>query len=176
MRSIRSHLMQSLAALLATAPIAALAFNSGSTGADGTLVSVPVSVAANAPAIVQTLLLTTASGAVPAANPTAALLQIGPGVPTLDSISPILAAQGQTITLTIRGQHFNGATAVIATPGAGLTFASTPSVSTDGTVLTIAVAIAPNAPLGSSVIQVLLPGAASSSTPAPANTFTVTSP
>jgi len=37
MRSIQSHLMQSLAALLAATPIAALAFSSGSTGADGPL-------------------------------------------------------------------------------------------------------------------------------------------
>jgi len=171
----RGNLLSAAAGVNAV-PGTGLSFGALQVSLDGTQVSVPVSVAANAPAIVQTLVLTTASGAAPAANPSAALLQIGPGVPTLDSISPILAAQGQTITLTIRGQRFIGATAVIATPGTGLTFATTPSVSADGTALTIGVAIAPNAPLGSSVIQVLVPGAASSSTATPANTFTVTSP
>ena len=172
---IRGNLL-SAAVGVSAVPGTGLSFGTLQVSLDGTQVSVPVSVAANAPAIAQTLVLTTASGAAPAASPSAALLQIGPGVPTLDSISPILAAQGQTITLTIRGQRFNGATAVIATPGTGLTFASTPSVSADGTVLTIGVAIAPNAPLGSSMIQVLVAGAASSSTATPANTFTVTSP
>ncbi|TMI98553.1 MAG: hypothetical protein E6H01_12265 [Bacillati bacterium ANGP1] len=67
-------------------------------------------------------------------------------------------------------------TAVTATPPDGITFSSTLTVDTAGTIITIDMVIAPDAPPTSRVIQVVVPGAVSRSDAVPANTFTVFPP
>jgi hypothetical protein len=94
----------------------------------------------------------------------------------VSSISPILSTTGSLVTLTVRGQNMQNATAVTATPATGLTFDTSLSVTPDGTELTVRLQIAPNAPLGSRLIQVLTPTATSSVQQSPANTFTVFAP
>lgn len=140
---------------------------------DGTQVSVPITIDSNAPATVREVRVNNASGAIPFSDARANRLAISSGVPRIDSITPIQATQGTTVTMTIRGANFTGATAVTATPGSGITIGSPPVVDSTGTIITVGVAVALNAPLGSSVIQVFVPGAASTAVAAPANTFTV---
>src|SRR5262249_4818751 len=99
----------------------------------------------------------------------------GVGVPQFDSITPIVAARGTTFTLTIRGSNLKGALAVTAMPATGITIGNTFNIDATGTQLDVGMSLAPDAAFGSRVIQVLVPGAASNSTPTPANTFTVIS-
>src|SRR5213593_1812944 len=143
---------------------------------DGSQVSVPITVAADAPVVTREVVVTTASGRLAFSDPQANRLRIGAGVPRMDSITPILANQGQKLTLTVRGANFQGVTAVTATPPDGITFSSTLTVDTAGTIITIDMVIAPDAPPTSRVIQVVVPGAISRSDAVPANTFTVFPP
>jgi len=143
---------------------------------DGSQVSVPISVAADAPVVMREVVVTTASGRLAFSDPQANRLRIGAGVPRMDSITPILANQGQKLTLTVRGANFQGVTAVTATPPDGITFSSTLTVDTAGTIITIDMVIAPDAPLTSRVIRVTVPGAISTNQAVPANIFTVFPP
>jgi hypothetical protein len=143
---------------------------------DGTQVSVPITIATGAPATVREVRLQNASGRVPFADPAASRFTIGVGVPLFDSITPIVAVEGTTFTMTIRGSNFTGATAVTATPPDGIAISNTFAVNATGTQLDVQMAIAVDAPVGSRVIQVLVSGAASSATASPANTLNVVTP
>jgi len=101
------------------------------------------------------------------------VFRIATGAPSIDSLSPILASRGQTFTMTVRGQNFQGVTRVSATPGSGIFIDSLPAVNGAGTEITVQVSIAADAPLGSSVFRVFTPGGATTDAAAPANTFTV---
>jgi hypothetical protein len=142
--------------------------------ADGKQVTVPISIASDAATTLRTVVLTDSAGKTVFGNPAGAIFGIYPDtVPQFSSISPILSTTSSTLTLTIIGQGLQNATAVVATPADGLTFDSQPVVNTDGTQLTVRVKIAPDAPLGSRVIQAVTPVTASSGDSTPANTFTV---
>jgi len=147
-----------------------------SVAPDGSQVSVPITIASAAPATIREVRLQGAGGRIPFADPAASRFTIGVGVPQFDSITPIVAAQGTTFVMTIRGSNFTGATAVTATPSDGIVFSNTFTVNPTGTQLDVAMTIAAGAPLGSRVIQVLVPGAASSAVAAPANTLNVVTP
>jgi hypothetical protein len=143
---------------------------------DGTQLSAPITVDANAATGWHAVKLTSATGEVPFGDIAKARFYVGAGVPSFSSIEPILATQGSNVTLTIRGQHFQNATAVTATPADGITFTFPPTVNSDGTQVMVPFSIAPDAPLGSRVIQLTTPAATSSDAAGPENTFTVYPP
>lgn len=145
--------------------------------ADGSQVTVPISIAADAAPTVRTLVLSDATGKIAFSNPAGSTFGIYPNaVPQFSSISPIVSTAGSLVTLTILGQNLQNATAVVALPGGGFTFDPQLAVNGDGTQLTVRVQIAPDAPLGARVIQVVTPVTASSSEPSVANKFTVYAP
>ena len=143
---------------------------------DGTQVSLTFAVAANAPSGPREVVVSAGGVRVAFFGAAASRLYVATGAPSIDSLTPILAAQGSVVTLTVRGQNLQAASAVAAQPGDGLAFEPAPSVDSGGTQLVIRFTIAPSAPIGPRVIQVLTPGGISSGNAAPANTFTVTSP
>ena len=63
-----------------------------------------------------------------------------------------------------------------STPASGLVISSTPTISADGTILTVDIRVNSDAALGDRVIQVTTPGGVTGSNAAPANTFTVYPP
>jgi hypothetical protein len=75
--------------------------------------------------------------------------------------------------MILRGQNFQGVTAVTATPGSGIQISTTPSANAAGTEVTVGVAIAADAPPGPHVFRVHTPGGATTDEAVPANTFTV---
>ncbi len=110
---------------------------------------------------------------VPFIPPGANTFRIGAGVPSIDSITPILGNRGQTITMIIRGQNFQGVTAVTASPGTGLSIDNAPTANAAGTEVTVRIGIAADAPEGSHLIRVITPGGVSTAFDPAANTFTV---
>ncbi len=143
---------------------------------DGTQVSVTFSVATSAPVGPREVVVSAGGMRVPFFAASAARVYVAAGAPSIDSITPILAAQGSIVTLTVRGQNLRGASAVTAQPADGLGFEPTPAVDSTGTQIVIRFTIAPSAALGPRVIRVVTPGGITSSDAAPANTFTVISP
>jgi hypothetical protein len=140
---------------------------------DGSQVSLPITVQPAAVPGVRGVQLFRGADQVPFIPAGGNTFAIGVGVPSIDSIAPILGGRGQTVGLTIRGRNFQQLRAVTALPAAGLFIDSTPSVNAAGTEITLQIGIASDAPLGGRVIRVVTPGGSSTADALPANTFTV---
>jgi hypothetical protein len=90
--------------------------------------------------------------------------------PSVDSVSPALISRnGQAVTLTINGRNLTGATAVTLTPSTGITV-GVPTVSPDGSTVTVSITVSASAPTG--VVDVVVSGPGFS-TPAGAGRFVV---
>ncbi|HXU92410.1 MAG TPA: IPT/TIG domain-containing protein, partial [Gallionella sp.] len=140
---------------------------------DGTQLTIPVTLGANAAVGYRWVSLNRTGGTLNFAKPGMNAFWIATALPTLDSIAPILGQRGTTVsTVTIRGANLQNATAVVAEPPDGITF-GVPAVDATGTVLTVGMAIDANAPTTARVIRVSTHGTMSSAVAAPANTFTV---
>lgn len=162
---------------VAITPAQGITVGAHAASGDGATLTIPLAIATDAQALVpRRIVLAGVQGEVLFAQNASPIIVVGPGVPTLDSITPILASPGDKFTMTIRGANFSGASAITATPETGITFSNTRSVNAAATELTVDLAVAQDAPLGSRVIRVWVPGAASSDEAAPANTFTIHAP
>lgn len=142
---------------------------------DGSAISVPLTVASDAPISQRKVVVTGSAGAFPAASADADRIQIVRVAPEIFSIDPISSTPGGLVTLTVRGRNLHDAQSVSLNPATGITVGTSPAVSSDGSTLTAMVAIAANAPLGAKIVTVTTPGGNSAATPSPANTFTVAS-
>ena len=94
-------------------------------------------------------------------------------LPEVVSLEPILARQGDTVNLVIRGTNLDGALQVTAEPASGIELAPTFTVNAAGTELRIQIVVRSDAPLGARVIRVFTRFGGSSANASPANTFTV---
>jgi YD repeat-containing protein len=139
---------------------------------EGTQVSAPLTLS-GAEAGLRGLRVLRGSEAVPFVAPAVNTFRIGVGTPGIDSITPILESRGQTFTMVLRGQNFEGVSAVTATPGTGIHVDNAPSANAAGTEVTVRITIAADAPTGSHVFRVHTPGGATTDQAVPANTFTV---
>ena len=141
---------------------------------DGRSVTVPVTVAANAPTTVRKVTLSGPQQPYIAAGPGADQLRVTLPAPEILSIDPIFATTGTTaMTLTVRGRNFQLAQSVALTPSTGISVSATPSVNADGTIFTVALSVAPLAPTGPRVVTVTTVGGTSDSTLSAANIFSV---
>ena len=113
--------------------------------------------------------------AVPFAGPASEPLSLWltPGLPDVASLETIVARQGDTVSLLIRGTNLGDAIRVTSEPNGGLDFAPDFTVNAAGTELRIQLSVRDDAPLGARVIRVVSRLGGSSSTASPANTFTV---
>jgi hypothetical protein len=143
---------------------------------DGTQVVVPVTVAANASTTVRQVVVNAGTARVPYSNPLGNLIVVANAAPIIQSISPILSTQGSSFTLTIRGSNFQSLRSVSFGPADGVIVGTGATVSTDGTQITIPIALSTTATLGARVVQVTTAGGVSDTTASPANTFTIYAP
>lgn len=101
------------------------------------------------------------------------LVRVGPEV---TGLTPTTGAQGETLTLTVTGTNFTGATALtflLNGVADGTITASTLTVNPTGTELTATASIAPTAAIGPRVVTVTTPSGTSSSRASAANTVAV---
>jgi YD repeat-containing protein len=161
-------------ALVGVSPATGITLGTPVLQPDGTL-SVPITLAVDAPAGTRELMLSDGSAPILFTEAAAARFIVATGEPRIDSITPILARQGDTATLTIRGAHLNHASVLIE-PVAGVVLGSAPTVNADGTELTLGVYVPADAALGGRVIRVQTPGGITTDQAEPANTFTVFPP
>jgi YD repeat-containing protein len=153
--------------------------------ADGTELTVPLTVTASAPSAVYGVRLRmpsgTATAVVPSAAPAAMVFSVGALPGSVDSMSPIVLEQGKTFSFTVRGTGLRDVYEVFAEPGAGLVFGAgsgAPQWSTDtlGEKLTVPLVVAPNATIGSRVVRLRVPGGATDAQATPNNTITIVAP
>lgn len=159
---------------VAAMPAAGVLFDAVSINAAGTELSVPISVAQDASLGTRRLRLLTATGEVVWATGEAAEFGIG-RVPSMDSVSPIVLTAGEIATLTIRGSDLAGVTSATLLPGDGAELVGIPEWSQDelGEVLKVTVRLQDSAATGSRVLQLMVPGGATSSVPSAVNSLTV---
>jgi hypothetical protein len=143
--------------------------------AAGTQATIPITIGASASLGPRQVLLASGTAPIAFADANASTFVIAAGTPTIDSLTPILAHQGDSVQMTIRGSNLQYVTALTAQPGSGYTF-GVPVASGDGTQIVVGLAIAPNAPAGASVVRVTTLVGTSTSAGSPANTFTVFAP
>jgi YD repeat-containing protein len=142
---------------------------------DGLTVSVPVTVAANAPTTVRKVTLSGAQQPYVPARADADQVLVALPAPQVFSIDPIVVTTGTTAaTVTVRGRNLQSAQSVALTPAAGISI-GTATVNATGTELTVAVSVAPLAAAGERVVTVTTPGGISSAAPSAANTLRVVS-
>jgi hypothetical protein len=141
---------------------------------NGTRLDIPVSVAIDAARTARLMRLVMASGNVVWVDPSRALLNLG-SLPTMASVSPIVLQRGGVVTLTIRGSDLQWVTGASFAPGDGISVVSVPLWSQDafGELLTFSVSIDANAATGNRVLQLQVPGGATTATPSSANTVQV---
>lgn len=100
-------------------------------------------------------------------------LYLLPGLPNIISLDTILARQGDTVDLLIRGTNLGEAIRVTADPASGLDIAPDFTVNAAGTELLVKLFVRDDAALGARVIRVFNRLGGSSALAEPANTFTV---
>lgn len=155
-------------------PSTGLTVGAISVAPDGRSVTVPVTVASNAPTMVRKLTLAGSNAPYIAARPGADQLLVTLPPPQIESIDPIFATTGTTAaTLTIRGRNLQSPEAVTFSPGSGISVSVTPVASADGTSLTVAYTVAALAPTGTHVVRVHTLGGSSDAAASAANTFSV---
>lgn len=154
-------------------PSDGLALGAVTVAPDGSRVTVPITVAADAPTTLRQLKLSGAGAPYLPAHPRADRLLVTLPQPEILSLDPIVALPGDNLTLTVRGRNLQGASAVVVTPGTHVTVGASPSVNADGSVLTVGVSISILAPPGQRVVQVSTPGGDTGATASSANAFRI---
>jgi YD repeat-containing protein len=171
---VRGRELQAVTGVLSD-PNTGLTLGSPTALPDGSQVTIPVTVAADAPATWRRLTLSGANAPYAAAFPGADRLLVTLPQPVIESITPLYAFPGETVTLTVRGHNLQGASAVKLIPADYITLGATPVVASDGTSLTVSLTLSVLAATGPRAVQVVTPGAETSAEATAANTFTVAS-
>ena len=165
LQQVTGVIFRGAAGLTAAAPAA---------NAEGTQLSVSITAAADAARGVRELVLSTAAGPAPFADADTARVAVASGVPTIDSIEPIVWRQGETFTLTVRGSHLGLARAVVPSPAQGVAVDASISVSADGTLLTARIGVAVDAaPTEEGFVTLTTPGGSTPAVRSPANGFRI---
>jgi hypothetical protein len=143
----------------------------------GALLSVPMSVAPDAPLLLRELRLHTAAGQIVFGRADVPRFGIG-RLPSFTSVSPIVFEQGKGVVLTIRGSKLQGVTGVSFAPAGGIRTVSSIVAGSDGLgeFMTVTVQVDPTAVQGQRVLRLEVPGGLTSAEPTPANTINVVAP
>jgi hypothetical protein len=160
------------AAGVALQPGDGVSLGSASVSADGSELSVPITVAPDAAAGPRTLVLAGASGPLPFIDSAASRVVLA-REPVIDSIAPISARRGDPVSLTIRGANLAGGATVRIEPPDGILIEPAAGANAAGTELTVRVQIAPDAGLGARAVRVTTPGGTTPPEATAKNTFTV---
>lgn len=161
-----------------------VSFGALSANAQGTQLTVPVTVAGSTVAGRYGVALTQTQNAVVSkvtVVPAAPLMFSTGALPTqIDSMTPIVMEQGKAYTFTVRGVGLKDVYQLVAEPDAAASVFGTRAVqwSTDalGEKLTVSVQIDPSVSVGSRVVRLRVPGGMTDATSVPANTITIVPP
>lgn len=154
-------------------PADGLVLGAHSVNAEGTQLTIPLSIDTNAPRAVRQLRLATATGQLLFSTPGVDQIRVVAPAPGIIGVAPQVVAAGTTTVMTVRGSNFSDVTGVRFEPADGVV-AIAPYTATDGnTVLRFSVQVAGGAASGPRTLVVSTAGGATPATPLPANTFQV---
>jgi hypothetical protein len=156
-------------------PATGIVLGAHAVSPDGSTVSIPVSVSADAAPTLRQVVLSGAQQPYAALTSGADRVRVVRPPPEVDSIEPVFVTPGMVTTLTVRGRHLQDASTIGAVPGSGLSLGAWPQASGDGTQLTTVLGVASNAVPGTHAIVVTTPGGVSSTSATAANTLRVVS-
>lgn len=148
--------------------------NSLTVAPDGSFVEVTIDIASDAPVAPRVVSLKTNSGTVPSASPSANRFQVTYPQPQLWSLLPNNGVIGSTFTLQVNGRNLFNASSITFEPPEGITVGSSISVSSDGAVVSVPIAIDVAAVSGKRVVRITTPGGISTAVMNVGNAFTVT--
>lgn len=143
--------------------------------ADGTSLSVDLTAAADAqPGARRIVVRDGAGNALTYADTSRSAVILTTGAPRIDSITPIYALQGTTVSLLVRGAHLQGA-AVQLVPGTGIEVDNQPVIDSTGTQLTVALRVTASALLGPNAVRVTTASGSTTSDATAYNTLNIVS-
>ena len=141
--------------------------------ADGRSLSVPLTIAADAPTTQRLVSVTTADGTpMPSVNPAVVQFLVTPPPPVIEAVTPLFLLADATTTLTLRGRHFDDAAELRLIPGDGATIGPL-TLNAEATEASATISLTPDAPLGPRVVQLVTPGGISDATPSARNSVTI---
>lgn len=154
-------------------PADGLTLGSATPNADGTTLTVPVTIAADAPTTVRQVIVSAGTTRYLPASGDADRIKVVMPPPVVDSLVPIFGAGGtDVLAVTVVGRNFQDLQAISFAPADGIAVGPA-SVNASGTLINFSLSIDAGAPLGPRLVTVTTRGGTSSLTLAPANTFTV---
>ena len=136
-------------------------------------VSVPLTIAADAPQTLRRITINSDNGPIPFSDPARGRLRIAGPPATITSIEPIQQTPGANFTLLIRGTNLQTTQSVSMEPADNRISLGTPSVNDAGTELTLQVNLSETVTPGPRTVVVTTLAGSTSGIAQPANTFTV---
>ena len=143
-----------------------------SVASDGSSISVPITVALEAPQTMRTIELRVGTEVIAFVNPDQALFQVSAPAPVLESITPNVAKTGAETQLTVRGKDLHMVQGLRLEPAQGASFTAI-QANAAGTQLTATMVLAADAAPGPRALIVTSSGGDSSATMTPENTITI---
>lgn len=163
------------AASVAVVPSDGITVGSKVVSSDGKSITVPLTIAANAPTTLRQVVVLAPSG-LPyqvVKNNADQILITPPQPATIDSVEPVALQLGAApVVMTLRGKNFNNAQSVTFVPSSGMTVTA-PVVNASGTVLTFNASASADAASGPRAVVVTTPIGTSASAMTSANTVTL---
>jgi len=145
-------------------PVTGLTIGTVSANADGTQLTIPVTIDALAEKSIRRLTVTTALGAIPFAQANGDQLLVSDPIPEVAGVAPQVIQAGTIATLRINGRYLGAATSLRFEPANDITLLAPPTANADGTVLIANVQIAAQAVSGTRTVIVQAGAGESSST------------
>lgn len=135
-------------------PATGLTIGTFSANAEGSQLTIPVTIDALAEKSIRRLTVQTAAGAIPFAQANGDQLLVSDPIPEVVGVAPQVIQAGTIATLRINGRYLGAATSLRFEPAADITLLAPPTANADGTVLTANVQIAAQATSGTRTVIV----------------------
>lgn len=154
-------------------PADGLTLGTPTISGDGLRLSLPVTIAADAPRSLRRLVLTTATDRVPFSQPEGDQFAVVAPVPEFTSTSPQVWLAGQTVAVTVRGRNLSGVQSIALQPVGGVNIVAPYTVNAEGTQLSFNAQLAADAVSGPRTLVITTAAGSSSLEASPANTVQI---
>ncbi|MFZ1765609.1 MAG: RHS repeat domain-containing protein, partial [Candidatus Nitrotoga sp.] len=153
-------------------PSTGLTLGTVTTAANGKSVTIPITVAQDAPTTLRQLILNGADTPYFSAGPGQDRLSITLPVPIITSVDPLFGVLGTSnIPFIVRGKNLDSVQSIQFSPADGITVGASPVISATGDAASTSIQIAADATIGDRLVTVTTSGGTSSTTLNVSNTF-----